>query len=149
MNGSINLCYMIRHRETKTHSLDEFKEIMMSVWEDKAAFAVMNMTLYLAEYEDDWKGADDLISSLAETEDFRGVIDWWSHLEELEGLLVMNWLERNKICDHCYILEGEKILKSLRKKYPGISRLDDGDQERRIVGFDVLATGFTLTEIGL
>lgn len=140
---------MIRHRETKTHSLDEFKEIMMSVWEDKAAFAVMNMTLYLAEYEDDWKGADDLISSLAETEDFRGVIDWWSHLEELEGLLVMNWLERNKICDHCYILEGEKILKSLRKKYPGISRLDDGDQERRIVGFDVLATGFTLTEIGL
>lgn len=51
--------------------------------------------------------------------------------------------------NHCYILEGEKILKSLRKKYPGISRLDDGDQERRIVGFDVLATGFTLTEIGL
>lgn len=119
-NGSINLCYMIRRHETKTHSLDEFKEIMLSVWEDKDAFAVMNMALYLAEYEDDWKGADDLISSLAETEDFSGVIDWWSHLEELEGLMVMTWLERNKICDPCYILEGENILKSLCERYPGI-----------------------------
>ena len=119
-SGSTNLSYMIRRRETYTHSLDEFKEIMLSVWEDKDAFAVMNMALYLAEYEDDWKGADDLISSLAETEDFSGVIDWWSHLEELEGLLVMTWLERNKICNPCYILEGENKLKSLRKKYPGI-----------------------------
>ena len=119
-SGSTNLCYMIRRRETYTHSLDEFKEIMLSVWEGKDAFAVMNMALYLAEYEDDWKGADDLISSLAETEDFSGVIDWWSHLEELEGLLVMTWLERNKICNPCYILEGENKLKSLREKYPGI-----------------------------
>jgi hypothetical protein len=119
-NGSTNLCYMIRRRETKTHSLGEFKEIMLSVWEDKDAFAVTNMALYLAEYEDDWQGADDLISSLAETEDFSGGIDWWSHLDELEGLLVMTWLERNKICDPCYILEGENILKSLCKKYPGI-----------------------------
>ncbi len=118
--GSINLCYMIRRRETKTHSLGEFKEIMLSVWEDKDAFAVTNMALYLGEYEDDWQGADDLISSLAETEDFSGVIVWWSHLDELEGLLVMTWLERNKICDPCYILEGENILKSLCKKYPGI-----------------------------
>ena len=120
LNGSINLCYMIRRRETKTRSLDEFKEILLSVWEEKNAFSVTNMALYLGEYEDDWHGADDLISSLAETEDFSGVIDWWSHLEELEGLLVMTWLERNKICDPCYILEGEIILKSLRKKYPGI-----------------------------
>ena len=120
LNGSTNLCYMIRRRETKTRSLDEFKEILLSVWEEKNAFAVTNMALYLAEYEDDWQGADDLISSLAETEDFSGVIDWWSHLEELEGLLVMTWLERNKLCDPCYILEGEIILKSLRKKYPGI-----------------------------
>ena len=119
-NGSTNLGYMIRRRETKTHSLGEFNEIMLSVWEDKDAFAVINMALYLAEYEDDWKGADDLISSLAETEDFSGVIDWWSHLDESEGLLVMVWLERNKLCDPCYILEGGNILKSLRKKYPGI-----------------------------
>lgn len=111
---------MIRRYETKTHSLDEFKEIMRSVWEDKDAFAVMNMALYLAEYENDWLGADDLIFSLGEMEDVSGVIDWWSHLEELEGLLVMIWLERCKICDPCYILEGENILKSLRKKYPGI-----------------------------
>lgn len=93
---------------------------MRSVWEDKDAFAVMNMALYLAEYENDWLGADDLIFSLGEMEDVSGVIDWWSHLEELEGLLVMIWLERCKICDPCYILEGENILKSLRKKYPGI-----------------------------
>ena len=119
-SGSTNLCYMIRRRETKTHSLDEFKEILRSAWEDKNALAVTNMALYLAEYEDDWQGADDLISSLAETEDFSGVIDWWSHLEELEGLLVMTWLERNKISDPCYILEGENILKSLCKRYPGI-----------------------------
>lgn len=92
---------MIRRRETKTHSLDEFKEIMRSAWEDKDVFAVTNMALYLAEYENDWQGADDLISSLGEMEDVSGVIDWWSHLEELEGLLVMNWLERNKICDPC------------------------------------------------
>ncbi len=120
LNGSTNLCYMIRRRETKTRSLDEFKEILLSVWEEKNAFSVTNMALYLGEYEDDWHGADDLISSLAETEDFSGVIDWWSHLEELEGLLVMTWLERNKICDPCYILEGENILKSLCKRYPGI-----------------------------
>lgn len=120
LNGSTNLCYMIRRRETKTYSLDDFKEILRSAWEDKNALAVTNMALYLAEYEDDWKGADDLITSLAETEDFSEVIGWWSHLEELEGLLVMIWLEHCKICDPCYILEGEIILKSLRKKYPGI-----------------------------
>lgn len=55
---------MIRRRETKTHSLDEFKEIMLSVWEEKNALALTNMALYLAEYEDNWQGADDLISSL-------------------------------------------------------------------------------------
>lgn len=55
---------MIRRHETKTHSLDEFKEIMRSVWEEKDVFAVTNMALYLAEYEDNWQGADDLISSL-------------------------------------------------------------------------------------
>ncbi len=119
-NGSINLCYMIRRRETKTHSLDEFKEILLSVWEEKDAFAVMNMALYLAEFENDWQGADDLISSLAEAEDFSGVIDWWSHLKEPEGHLVMIWLERSRICDPRYILEGENLLKSLREKYPGI-----------------------------
>lgn len=93
---------------------------MLSVWEEKNALALTNMALYLAEYEDNWQGADDLISSLGEMEDVSGVINWWSHLEELEGLLVMVWLERSKICDPCYILEGENILKSLREKYPGI-----------------------------
>lgn len=55
---------MIRRHETKTHPLDEFKEIMLSVWEEKNALALTNMALYLAEYEDNWQGADDLISSL-------------------------------------------------------------------------------------
>ena len=118
--GGIYLCYMIRRRETKIYPLGEFKEILLSVWEDKNAFAITNMALYLAEYEDDWQSADDLISSSSKTEDFSGVIDWWSHLEDLEGLLVMTWLERNKICDPCYIIEGENTLESLRKKYPGI-----------------------------
>lgn len=118
--GGVYLCYMIRRCETKIYSLGEFKEILRSVWEDKDAFAVMNMALYLAEFENDWLEADELISSLGEMEDVSGVINWWSHLEELEGLLVMVWLERNKICDPYYILEGENTLKSLRKKYPGI-----------------------------
>ena len=37
---------------------------MLSVWEEKNALALTNMALYLAEYEDNWQGADDLISSL-------------------------------------------------------------------------------------
>ena len=60
MVGSTSIIFAI----CATHSLDEFKEIMLSVWEEKNALALTNMALYLAEYEDNWQGADDLISSL-------------------------------------------------------------------------------------
>ena len=80
----------------------------------------MNMALYLAEYEDDWRGADDIIFASAGTADFSEVIEWWSSLEDLEGLLVMTWLERNKICMPHYILRAKETLELLRSKYPQV-----------------------------
>ncbi len=120
INGSVNLCYMIRRGEAKNHSPEEVKEILLPLLEGKHSFAIMNLALYLAEYENDWQGADDMIATLHEAEDVRKVIDWWSGLKDFEGLLAMTWLERHEICPPCHILKGKKVLESLRKNYPGI-----------------------------
>ena len=116
-NGSIDLGYMIRRRETEIHSPVEVKEVLLPVMKDNNSFAIMNMVLYLAEYEDDWSGADDLLVNSAETADFSGVIEWWSGLDDLEGLLVMTWLERHKICSSCHTVKDKKTLELLRSKY--------------------------------
>lgn len=116
-NGSINLSYMIRRRQTKSHSPNEVKELLLPVLNDNNSLAIMNMALYLAEYENDWHGADDLIFTAVATGDFSEVIGWWSGLDDLEGLLVMTWLERNKICIPYHTLKGEKTLELLRGQY--------------------------------
>ncbi|MDE6852285.1 MAG: hypothetical protein K2J67_07325, partial [Lachnospiraceae bacterium] len=117
---SVNLCYMIRRCETKMYSPPAIKEILLPSLKDKDPFAIMNMALYLAEYENDWQGADDMIFDSAETADFSEVIEWWSSLDDLEGLLVMTWLERNKICMPQYTLKAKDTLELLRSKYPQV-----------------------------
>lgn len=104
----------------KTHSPSKVKEILLPLLNDNDPFAIMNMALYLAEYEDDWQGADDIIFGSAETAVFSGVIKWWSSLDDLEGLLVMTWLERNKICMPHYILKAKETMELLRSKYPRV-----------------------------
>ena len=115
--ASINLSYMIRRREAKNHTPDEAKEILLPVLDDKNSFAIINMALYLAEYENDWHGADKLLITIAETADINGVIEWWPGLDDIEGLLVMTWLERHNVCRPCYMLEGKRMLEVLRGRY--------------------------------
>ena len=116
-SASVNLSYMIRRREAKNHTPDEAKEILLPVLDDKNSFVIMNMALYLAEYENDWQGADKLLITIAETADINGVIEWWSGLDDIEGLLVMTWLERHNVCRPCYTLEGKRMLEVLRGRY--------------------------------
>ncbi len=120
IDGSVNLCYMIRRGEAKNHSPEEVKEILPPLLEKKNSFAIMNLALYLAEYENDWKEADNLIATLHETEDVDKVIDWWLELEDLEGVLAMTWLERHGICPPYYHLRGQDTLRLLRRNYPSV-----------------------------
>ena len=115
LNG---LAYMIRRGEF-TLDVEQFpsvKDLLRSELEANSTLAKINFALYMISEnpsEESWREADDIIGSIKYYDD---CIEWWYDLvkdEDIEGKLVLIWLDRHKLIDSIVSLDKDKLCKDL------------------------------------
>jgi len=119
--GINNMIYMLRRGEANA-PINTIEHLLEELGASNDAFLHVNEALYLLSLESDDSciRADSLIASLHDSVGVGGVVGWWSDLYakgELEGVLVLNWLQKHELYP-TYVPLNHSLLNSIRNQYP-------------------------------
>lgn len=127
-----NLAYIIRRNESSLSSLfsiSEIADLLKNGLENRNIFSIVNLALTFilkSGEEQDWRLADDLFSSINETDtDIVGVDYWWENVGkkgDMEGFLVHFFLLRHQKLEYSNLGSLKSLALRLTKEmdnFPG------------------------------
>ena len=117
-DGGINLAYMARRGEYDLNDIS-IEDLLEKSIKSSSGLAITNYALYKAINNKDWVGSDVIFEEMS-INMVNEIFSWWETLftsGDLEGMLVMIWLERHGKIELNLLKTPNKYYKLLRSKF--------------------------------